>query len=667
MAQRTEGRFVCTAPPVNNHGGSSVLPETCGYAGEILRVDLSNREITRTATADYGDRFIGGRGLAAKIYWDEISPRVSAFDPENRLIFVTGPLGGLGQLAGSRWQACGKSPLGPREHFGISNFGGSWGAYLKFAGFDAVVVHGRAEKPVYLFVHQGKAEIRDAGALWGRDNLATRATLKAEHGDAARVLSCGPAGENLVPIATLLAENDASGGDGLAAVMGAKNLKAVVVAGESKISVARPDELKELIGRVKWLKRGAPMVQPLAASPTLRTRRRACWGCVQGCVRSFSVAEDGSSGKTMCAAATYYQARARQFYGEWTDVSFHANRLADALGLDAFALIPLLMWLDNCRQAGVLSDEAAGLPLSQIGSLEFIEKLLHGIARREGIGEVLGWGTDAAAPALGGQAEAQVGDYVPYDPRIYVSTGVCYATETRWSYPQLHEICRPLLAWVAWRSGVFGTYVTGDVVRAIGARFWGSENSVNYATDEGKADCAKRVQDRVYVKESLGLCDNTWPILMVEGSPDHVGDPSLESQVYAAVTGREIDEAGLNQAGERIFNLQRAVLVREGRRGRLDDRLPEFCHTHAIKGIFANPDGMVPGPGEDIIYRKGKVVERAGFDKIMDEYYSLRGWQPESGLQTAKHLSNLGLGDIAADLAPRGQLATDAPPGPDQA
>jgi aldehyde:ferredoxin oxidoreductase len=634
------------------------LNENFGYSGEILRIDLSNGTVSRTPTAAATAGVIGGRGLAARIYWDEVALEVTALDPANRLIFTTGPLGGLTQLAGSRWQVGTKTPLGPRELFNVSNFGGSWGAYLKFAGFDAVVIHGQAEKPVYLDITEGEATIRDAAHLWGRDTVTTRQMLKSELGAAARVVACGPAGENRVAISGLIAEDDASGGCGIGAVMGAKNLKAVTVRGRGKVQVAHPEALVELIQRAKWLTRGAPMVQPLLNSPSLKTKRQACWGCLRGCVRSFTVADDGTSGKSMCAASTFYQARARLHYGKLTEVPFRANRLADALGIDIFALIPMLMWLGNCHREGVLDDEGSGLPLSQMGSLEFIQILLEKIASREGIGETLSLGTEAAAAKLGSQAQQQIADYLPYDPRIYITTGIFHATETRFPYPQMHEICRPILAWAAWRSGEFGTYVTGDVVRGIARRFWGGEAAVDYTTDDGKALCAKMIQDRVYAKESLGMCDNTWPILMVEGSEDHVGDPSLESQIYSAVTGDETNEAGLQLTGERVFTLHRAILTRDGREA---DKLPEFCHTKPVGGIFGNPEGMVPAPGEAVVYRKGAVLERAAFENIMAEYYTLRGWQPPSGRQTQTGLRKLDLDWVVPDLATRGLLADETP------
>jgi len=133
-----------------------------GYIGQILRIALSSGIMTNVPTHIYADRFIGGRGIAAKIYWDEVPPGISALDPENRLIFITGPLAGISGISGSRWQICGKTPAANPEHFWCSNLGGSWGAHLKFAGYDGIIVQGKSERPVYLLIQDGHAEIREA-------------------------------------------------------------------------------------------------------------------------------------------------------------------------------------------------------------------------------------------------------------------------------------------------------------------------------------------------------------------------------------------------------------------------------------------------------------------------------------------------------------------------
>ncbi len=222
------------------------MPDQHGYAGKVLRIDLSSGKITNTPTADYADRFLGGRGIANMIYWDEVPASVSAFDPENRMIFVTGPLAGFSGLAGSRWQVCGKAPAMSPEEYSYSNLGGRWGGQLKFAGYDALVIHGKADSPVYVFIQDDVVEIRDASALWGKTTVETRETLKSDLGSTFAVVACGPAGENLVSYAIVLADNDASGSSGFGAVMGSKNLKAVVVRGKGKVTPGNPEKLKEV-------------------------------------------------------------------------------------------------------------------------------------------------------------------------------------------------------------------------------------------------------------------------------------------------------------------------------------------------------------------------------------------------------------------------------------
>ncbi|GAF76323.1 unnamed protein product, partial [marine sediment metagenome] len=222
-----------------------------GYAGEILRVDLSSGGVTRMPTVDYADRFLGGRGIAAKIYWDEVPPEVKAFDPENRLIFATGPLAGFTGVSGSRWQICGKSSLTTPEYFNYSNLGGNWGAQLKLAGYDALVIQGKSEKPVYILIQDETVEIRDASTLWGKSTVETREMLKQQLGSSVNIVATGPAGENMVTFASVLADKDASGSSGLGAVMGSKNLKAIAVRGSGKVMAANPQRYRELADYAK--------------------------------------------------------------------------------------------------------------------------------------------------------------------------------------------------------------------------------------------------------------------------------------------------------------------------------------------------------------------------------------------------------------------------------
>ena len=182
-----------------------------GYAGEILKIDLSLGDTSILYTNDYSERFLGGRGIAAKIYWDEVPPESEALDEDNCLICMTGPLAGFTRFAGCRWQICGKSPLMAPNSFSYANLGGSWGAWLKYSGYDGLVIRGKADHPTYLLISNGKVEMKDAAYLWGKTTVETHSMLRKECGKDARVLAIGPSGENMVSFATVMASGNASG------------------------------------------------------------------------------------------------------------------------------------------------------------------------------------------------------------------------------------------------------------------------------------------------------------------------------------------------------------------------------------------------------------------------------------------------------------------------
>lgn len=217
-----------------------------GYAGRILTVDLSSRTIGELPTQDYAPGFVGGRGIAARLYWDRVPATAAALDPNNALVFATGPLAGIPSIGGSRWVACGKSPALSPEYFTCANLGGNWGLSLKSAGYDALFVQGKAEGPVYLLIgDEGRIEFKDASDLWGIGTIKTKEVLQRGRGDTSSVVTIGPAGENMAVMAVLSADNDATGSGGLGAVMGSKNLKAIVVrAAPRRIAPARPDRLQ---------------------------------------------------------------------------------------------------------------------------------------------------------------------------------------------------------------------------------------------------------------------------------------------------------------------------------------------------------------------------------------------------------------------------------------
>ncbi len=640
-----------------------------GYAGAILDVDLSCDRIVNLSTDDYADRFIGGRGLAAKLYWDKVSPQSKAFDPDNCIVFATGPTAGFTRLAGSRWKICGKSPTMEPQSFSYSNLGGSFGAWLKFSGYDAIAVQGSSDKPLYLYVHDGKAEIRDASSLWGKDAIQTREILKAELGKEARILAIGPAGENMVRFTTILADENSSGSSGFGSVMGSKKLKAIAVVGDKRPIAANPDKLHELSDRIyplrkdqwnfphKWIHEG-------------KTKKGVCWGCSTGCIRTNYDFGDGRQVKFFCQAADMYEEKAIKYYGAWNEVVAHAADLCNRYSLDTFVLEPLIAWLDRCYQEGILSEKETGLPLSKIGSAEFIETLVRKIALREGFGDILAQGTFKAAEIVGRGAGKLIGDSITttandlamYDPRLYIAHALLYAMEPRKPIQELHEISMVMLQWAGLADSNVGLFdkhpglLSSQAICDIVEKFWGGRTAGDLSTYEGKALAAKNIQDRTSAKESLVLCDFLFPITWIRGEEALVGDPTMESQVFSAVTGRETDVDGLNRLGERTFNLQRAIRIREGWEGRKGDRLLDAFHDIPNQTARFNPDCLVPGKTGQAVSRKGAVVDRDKFEEMKSEYYQLRGWDVASGLQTMTKLKELDMADVASDLQKRGLL-----------
>ena len=632
-----------------------------GYAGEILKVDLSNGRITRLATSDYADRFLGGRGIAARIYWDETKPETMAFDPDNCFICITGPVAGFTRFSGCRWQICGKSPEMEPEAFSYANLGGSWGAWLKYAGYDGLAVTGRADRPVYLLIDKDRVEVRDALALWGKTTVEARGILQAELGKDARVLDIGPAAENLVSFSTVLAAENASGSSGFGSVMGSKRLKAVVVrADEKKRPVAAdPEILKSLAEQVYQLR--TRNFEDYGHILPIKTRFTACYGCISGCTRGTYEAENGNQFKELCQAMGVYAGPAMKYYGDGAEVSRMATRLCDKYGLDTAVLAPMIGWLGQCYEAGILSDKETGLPLSKIGSAEFIETLVRKLSYREDFGDILARGTLKAAEYVGKGSQqlissgiiTRAGETRDYDPRIMLVNAMIYATEPRRAIQLLHATSLPLKRWVNWLEGFKDAFLSTERFQDIARRLWGSADAGDLTTYEGKALASKKIQDYGYTKESLILCDLAWPIYHVRPPDSSIGSFTMESRIITAITGRKIDEEELEKTGERIFNMQRAVHIRQGWGGRKGDNLMGYLFQEPLKWVFFDPECLVPDHEGKPASRKGAILEKVGFEKLKDEYYTLRGWDVASGLQTRARLEELKMHDIAGDLEKR--------------
>lgn len=642
-----------------------------GWTGKIVEINLTTGYSSERSTMDYAPLFVGGRGIAVRIYWDELPFNGGAFHADNPLIFMTGPLGGTPAPSASRWQIYTKSPLAYPEQFCYSNIGGHWGAELKFSGYDGIVIRGKSEKLVYIWIKDRKVEIRDASHIKGLDAIETQDVLQRGLGKRVRVLCTGLAGENTVRSATVLTESGASASSGFGAVMGSKNLKAIAVKGTGSVLVARPEELLRLRKYYMDLKLPEERTYPRGMLGTgvvfpgaEYVKADGCYGCGHVCRGVYKV-PSGFEGQAMCQAAFFYQNWDRQYHKASTETAFIATKLADKYSIDTKDLGAMINWLHTCYKEGVITEKDADLPLGKIGSQEFIKTLLEKIAYRQGFGDILAEGTFRAANILGGEAKKLVEENVTktgftpgYGPRLYITTGLFYAVEPRQPIQHLHEISMLIREWVQWvEKGDKASYLTTEVIRAIARKFWGGELAADFSTYEGKALAAVKIQDRQYAKECLILCDFAWPLLHTKFKEDHLGDPTLESKIFSATTGLDVNEEELYKIGQRVFNLQRAVMLFEGHRGKDSDYIEEYNYNTGIQQDPGNPDCIMPGPEGRVISRKGMVVDRLEFEKMRDEYYELRGWDKNTGLQTKEKLMELNLKDVADALESRGLLS----------
>lgn len=631
------------------------MPEF-GFTGKILEVDLSSHKVSVLHTSDFAGLYLGGKGIATKIYWDKTNPETRFSDPENCLVFMTGPLAGFKRLAGSRLYICGKSLLTAPECFSFANMGGSWGTWLKFAGYDGLIIIGISTKPVYIYIGGGKkVQILDASYLWGKTTLEAEEMLKAEHGKEVRTMQIGPAAENLITFATILGAENSSASGGLGATMGRKNLKAVVLKADSKNrpAAADPGSLELLQKRVFELQ--TANWEDYAHEKWLAGRASACYGCINGCTRHIYVAEKNRKYKSFCQAGVFYMDEANKyFHGETKDFRL-ATRLCDEYGLDTMVMQPLIRWLNRCYQEGVATDGMTGLPLSKIGSPEFIEELVRQIYSRDGFGSMLAEGIIKAAEYLGRDCERLLyseiatkgGELLDYDPRGTITNALLLATEPRRPIQELHGTSYPYVRWLNWHDGYDDSYITSDILKEIAVSYWGSLEALDFTKYSGKAMAAKKIQDYNYFKECLVLCDMVWPIYLVRLRDSSLSPGTLESRIVTAITGRKIDESQLFLLGERVFNLQRALLVRQGWKGREDDTLLPYFFNKPLKKVFYSKDCLVPDKDGRFVTRKDVVVDGKEFEKMKSEYYILRGWDEKTGLQTSAGLKSLGLNDIA--------------------
>ncbi|MFP3998606.1 MAG: aldehyde ferredoxin oxidoreductase N-terminal domain-containing protein [Desulfobacterales bacterium] len=632
--------------------------EIFGLTGRILDVNLEGGSFRDRDTMPYAERFLGGRGIATSIYWQEVTPDTGALEPENRLIFMAGALVATGAQGATRMTIMGKSPMRMPEGFCYGNLGGFFPAYLKRAGYDGVVVSGRAEKPVYVLVKDGVPELRDASELWGKGTYEVQKRLKETHGSKVRFVSIGPAGENQCRNATVITDHEGSATGGFGAVMGSKNLKAIAVLGTGRPAVYDSERLSELNRHVIHISKRGQLRMPVPKKQMQFVKTASCFQCAMECGRGLYRTPQGREEVRKCQAMVVYMQYAAQRSDQGIDTALDTTHLCNDYGFCTMELQNILLWLENCYQAGVLSDADTGLEIDKLGTYEFVEQLVSMIGHRRGFGDILAEGILRAGDRLGDEAKSQftefsnaVGLAGTYTPRQYTLTALSYGMEPRQPIAQLHDVSHLIARWLLHRIRPDLSPTTAEVFRKATVKFWKSDKAWDMTTFEGKARASTKVQDRTYAKDSLGLCDFGWPIMDSFNTEDNVGDPSLENQLFSAVTGIETDEDGLNFFGERIFNLQRAILLREGWKPVEDDAPPEFNFTDPIVFDKLNPQLIVPGPTEEPVSVKGRVLDRAEFEQMRRRYYKLRGWEPETGLQPAGLFAALDMAEVGEALS----------------
>jgi aldehyde:ferredoxin oxidoreductase len=628
-----------------------------GWTGAILRVCLSDSTVSTIPTEPYARDYVGGRGIASRLYWEMVSPEVSAFEPENVLILMTGPLVATGAQGATRMSVVGKSPMTYPEGFCFANMGGFFGPELKRAGFDGLIVEGCAPKPVYLWIHDGTVESLDASTLWGHGAYETGETLRYTHGDKARFITTGPAGENKVRSAIVYGSHESTSCAGFGAVMGSKNLKAVVVRGAGRPTVADAQTLKNLNRYTVDICKRVTLVAPPIVAATKHAHlvevigKGGCDHCGLTCNRQLYRYGHRLEGYRRCQSMEYYLPWRYSLEDEPLETFFDAPSLANDCSIGTFELQNMIDWLYACHRSGSLTEEETGLPLSRIGTKEFLEKLLSSVSYRVGFGDVLAEGLVRAVAHVPRRASemldntvAPTGQYDVFPARAIVAHGLIYPMEPRVHQSILHEIGFVRAAWTLNQARPDLSPVTTRVVHNIARVFWGSDEAGDLSSYGGKALAAKKIQNRSYLKDSLGLCDFAWPITYSFSTPDHLGDPDLEAKIFNAVTGS--GDTDLEQCAERICTTQRAILVREGRKIPEDDFPHEFNFTEPLGSSSHGRKMLVPGPGDETVDATGKSLDRSRFTRLLKDYYGLRGWNEESGQPQPETLRALGLDEL---------------------
>lgn len=615
-----------------------------GFVGKFFWVDLTTGEIEEETPDDELLRdFVGGYGVGARLIYNRQPAGVDPLGPENIVGILTGPLTGTPAPTGTRWAVVGKSPL--TGTWGDSNASGFFGPAMKFAGCDGVFFTGASETPVYLLVDDGRAELKDASALWGKDTYETEDLLKAEYGDGAEIACIGPSGESLSLISAVIhAKGRAAGRSGVGAMLGSKKLKAVVVRGEQDVPLADADAVAELrkkyIGQIRsgvgfadlyretgtpgytvtgaeiadsptknWKGVGPidfPNPEPLGFEPLVEAgrERKACWRCPIACWGHVEVEYQGS--KVWAHVPEYETASAfgSDLLNNDLGSVVKANDICNAYGLDTISAGATIAFATECYENGLISkDDTDGIELTW-GNHEAIVAMTEKLAKRDGFGDVLADGARVAAEKIGGEAEDYAihiqGQELPmHDPRFEPGLGLIYQIDAT---PGRHTQASQYIAPVG---------LDRDIP-AFGE---------NRDEQEGRGRHLKVLSALTHVMNASGMC--LFGYLSTE--------VTFLSEFLTAITGHSYSLEDLVTVGERIADIRQAFNVREGINA-LAFSIPKRAY------------GMPPleeGP------TAGVTVE---IDTLLKEHLEEMDWDPESAKPRAEKLIELGMEDVAQDL-----------------
>jgi len=636
-----------------------------GWRGTILRINLFSHCCEKGELEEHLRlNFLGGRGINSRLLYQELSPHLDPLTPDNTLIIGSSPLSGTTAPATSRCTITAQSPL--TGILGDANFGGYFAPEIKKAGYDHLIIKGVSEKPVYLLITEEGVAFKDASHLWGKTTWETETLIKKELKDPkVQVASIGPAGEHLVRTACVVHRYNAAGRTGMGAVMGSKNLKAIAVRGNQKVPIALPELFIQTVRRWKKKIKASPFCQshrkygsagPLAledeigilavrnyqqtsgfegveevTSETLAkrffTRSHSCFACPVRCIQSYEVKEgpyQGSKGTKMPEGCT--SPCGPSCGNSYAPSLFKINNLANEYGLDVLDFGILMSIAMDWYEHGIISrEDTDGIPLTW-GNYQAMVEMIPKIARREGFGNILAEGAVRAAQKLGKNAL----EYVSHckgmvegmvDPRALKGTALCFATSTRG--------CDHLRGGVYIEIPFMGkSLITPEEAR----KKFGSEEVLD-PTSYTKAAPAHFYQDAHTIADALEVCK------FVTSSIGHGITLEDMGEIFYAVTGIETDTAALRTIANRIFTLERAFLVREG-----ITKKDDFLQGKWVRGPVPN------GP------YKGHTIEEAKWEKMLEEYYQLRGWDPSTGIPTKDTLETLGLHDVYQELKKMGKF-----------